>query len=90
MAIKEAILEHYKKILGTERTRKSVFDNSGFQNMTIFDEAGNSLCKMVTDEEIKKALWSIKNDKSPGLDGFNSFFFKKVWNIVGKEICYAI
>ena len=45
---------------------------------------------MTSKQEIKDALWSVKDDKSPGPDGFNSYFFKKTWGIVGKEICMAI
>lgn len=27
-------------------------------------------------EDIKRAMWSIPNDKAPGLDGYNSRFYK--------------
>lgn len=49
-----------------------------------------SLCSMASEQEIKEALWSIKDDKNPRPDGFNNYFFKKIWRIVGKEICMAI
>lgn len=48
------------------------------------------LDKEVSVQEVQEALWSIKNDKSPGPDGFNSFFFKKSWSIVGPNIIAAI
>lgn len=44
------------------------------------------MVKTVTREEIKKILWSIPGEKSPGIDGYGSQFFKDAWNIVGKEV----
>ncbi|XP_074262977.1 uncharacterized protein LOC141585829 [Silene latifolia] len=40
--------------------------------------------------EIKKALFSISSNKSPGQDGFSSGFFKGAWDIVGDAFCLAI
>ena len=28
-------------------------------------------------DEIKKAMWSISDGKAPGLDGYNSMFYKE-------------
>lgn len=88
--IKDAILVHNKNFLGTEKTRKGYFDSTVFQNMVVPTEAWDCLCKIVTNIEVKESLWSIKDDKSPWPDGFNSFFFKKTWNIVGKEVILAL
>lgn len=35
------------------------------------------LCRDVTDEEIKVAMWSIGYGKALGIDGFKSYFFRK-------------
>lgn len=88
--IKNAILEHYQNFLGTTRARTGIFDCSEFQGMVVPAETYEELCKMATEKEIKEALWSIKDDKCPGPDGYNSYFFKKTWSIIGNEICYAI
>lgn len=48
------------------------------------------LTRIPTDEEIKKAVWSIPDDKSPGPDGFSSFFFQNSWELVGVEVCEAV
>ena len=43
-----------------------------------------------TKEEVKGAMWSIPEDKAPGLDNFNSKFYKASWEIVGDNIVSAI
>lgn len=45
-----------------------------------------SLVKQITSEEIKLALFNIDDNKSPGPDGYGSFFFKKEWEIIGCDI----
>ena len=47
--------------------------NAGF---TLSSEMGKLL------EEIKGALWSINDNKAPGLDGFNSKFYKAAWPVI--------
>jgi len=36
----------------------------------------------VTNEEIQKTLFSLKDNKAPGSNGFSVGFFKKSWSIV--------
>ncbi|GJT62905.1 RNA-directed DNA polymerase, eukaryota, reverse transcriptase zinc-binding domain protein [Tanacetum coccineum] len=43
----------------------------------------NGWNKEVTNEEIKEAMFSIGDNRAPGLDGFTSNVFKKDWNIIG-------
>lgn len=48
------------------------------------------LIKPFTNEGIRKALFSIKDSKSPEPDGYGSYFFKKSWSIVGNDVCDAV
>lgn len=54
--IKESILKYYEDFLGTKRPRKGVFDNSEFQSITVPNEDCKSLCKKVTEKEVKKCI----------------------------------
>lgn len=48
------------------------------------------LCKQVTKEEIKNAMWSIGGDKAPSPDGHSSQFYKDNWAIVEEDVVEAI
>ncbi|XP_050231744.1 uncharacterized protein LOC126680640 [Mercurialis annua] len=36
--------------------------------------------------EVRKAVFSMHNDKSPGPDGFNPAFYKSHWGVVGDDV----
>ena len=44
------------------------------------------LCKPITSEEVKAALFDMNDLKAPGIDGFNVYFYKHAWSIVGPDI----
>jgi hypothetical protein len=54
----------------------------------------DELCKPFTQEDVKRALFSIGDMKAPGTDGLHALFFKKCWGILGdvlsKEVLDAI
>ncbi|XP_022899429.1 uncharacterized protein LOC111412741 [Olea europaea var. sylvestris] len=49
-------------------------------------EQGNSLTRDISSQEIKEALFGIRDDKSPRPDGHTSYFFKKSWGIIGDDV----
>ncbi|XP_034915333.1 uncharacterized protein [Populus alba] len=48
-----------------------------------------SMLLPLTNDEIKAALFSIPDTKAPGPDGYNAFFFKKCWSIIGTDFIAA-
>jgi hypothetical protein len=48
------------------------------------------LLAAVSYDDIKKALFSIGDHKSPGPDEYSSFFFKNSWDVVGQDLCVAV
>ena len=49
-----------------------------------------NLIQAITEEEIKMALFSIPDNKAPGLDGFTAYFFKQGWEIIRIDFIAAI
>ena len=50
---------------------------------TISDKTRNSMNASFTEAEFKTALFNMKNNKSPGPDGFTAEFYKSFW----KDLC---
>lgn len=48
------------------------------------------LLQMVTEEEIKEALWSIPVHKSPGPDGFGSSFYRQAWEVIREDVVHIV
>nr|GEU58370.1 hypothetical protein [Tanacetum cinerariifolium] len=44
----------------------------------------------LSSSEVKEAMFSMGNDKSPGPDGFTTAFFKETWDIVASDVVKAV
>nr|XP_043613399.1 uncharacterized protein LOC122585332 [Erigeron canadensis] len=60
-----------------------------FSNRLSYDKA-LAMIVDISDAEIKDAIFSMGNDKSPGPDGYSTAFFKGVWDIVGLEVINVV
>ncbi|KAJ8435318.1 LOW QUALITY PROTEIN: hypothetical protein Cgig2_026410 [Carnegiea gigantea] len=60
------------------------------QGPTLSRDQQVHMCQDFTDMDIKTALYSIPDIKSPGPDGFNSGFFKHTWHKLGTLICSVV
>jgi hypothetical protein len=48
------------------------------------------LLAAVSNEDFKKALFCIGNDKSPRLDGYSCLFLEKSWDVVWEYLCVVV
>lgn len=75
--ISKEFLSHFTALLGSAYPRKAFIDQSVFLEKILSYEDHAPLCKEISDSEIKQALWSIKDGKSPGPDGYNSAMLRQ-------------
>ncbi|CAA7053054.1 unnamed protein product [Microthlaspi erraticum] len=83
-----------------QNTIREIKSRDDFEGLTIAsleeivprcrEEDHDRFIREVTDDEIKKVLFSMPNDKSQGPDGYTSEFFRKAWSVVGVEFTTAV
>ncbi|GJT49872.1 putative reverse transcriptase domain, reverse transcriptase zinc-binding domain protein [Tanacetum coccineum] len=56
----------------------------------IDEAAAHDMVRNISNKEVKDAIFSMGNDKSPGPDGFTAAFFKEAWDIVGNDVTCAV
>ncbi|GFP94737.1 transposon tx1 uncharacterized 149 kDa protein, partial [Phtheirospermum japonicum] len=80
----------YKILLGTATSCQPIDPQVIGSGPTISPEQSECLVNSVSGDEIKAALFSIGEEKSPGPDGYTSNFFKKAWQTVDEQFCKAV
>ncbi|XP_071687680.1 uncharacterized protein [Rutidosis leptorrhynchoides] len=85
----EVFVSHYMDFLGDSKQCMRIVTTDLFQSK-ITHEMALDMIKVVSDDEIKDAMFNIGDDKESGPDGYTSTFFKKACNIVGNEVCMAV
>ena len=60
--------------------------HNGFGHVHLSEEVKDSISGMVTLEEIRDALWSMKPYKAPGPDGLQAGFFQRFWHVVKDSV----
>ncbi|KAJ8441878.1 hypothetical protein Cgig2_034137 [Carnegiea gigantea] len=90
-AVTEVMTAFYKTLLGTKDPCRILVDQNVInQGPRLSIDQQYNLCKPFSDSEIKQVIFSIPNHKSPGLDGYNSTFYKASWGSLGHLICSTI
>ncbi|XP_021736151.1 uncharacterized protein LOC110702704 [Chenopodium quinoa] len=90
-AIFHEVISFYKSLLGTQAPWLPVVDLVTVRRGKKLSSIAQSyLIQPVSHAEIDTALKGIDNTKAPGIDGFNSFFFKRAWHIVEDDIYASV
>ncbi|KAJ8425092.1 hypothetical protein Cgig2_008803 [Carnegiea gigantea] len=86
----QTMMTFYKALLGEKNTIRQIITQEVVnQGPTLSKEQQVHMGNEFTDLEIKEAIFSIPNTKSPGPDGFSRGFFKTTWQKIGPLICSA-
>lgn len=56
----------------------------------ISKEQAYSLQAEFTESKIKEAMFSISDNEVPSPDGFTAGFYKKNWEVVGKDVIVVV
>ncbi|GJW57182.1 putative RNA-directed DNA polymerase, eukaryota, reverse transcriptase zinc-binding domain protein, partial [Tanacetum coccineum] len=87
--IQNVFVSHINAFLGTQKACDEL-DSEDLFHKKVSDLANENMTKPITNEEIKRAMFGIGDDKAPGPGGFTSAFFKKGWDVVGQDICKVV
>ncbi|GJZ84094.1 hypothetical protein Tco_0649433 [Tanacetum coccineum] len=87
--VADAFVSHYEVFLGQEGIT-SCLNTQGLFDQILDIDMAIDMTRDVCDKEIKEALFSMGNDKSPGPDGYTTAFFKEAWDIVGNDVTKAV
>nr|GEX36605.1 RNA-directed DNA polymerase, eukaryota, reverse transcriptase zinc-binding domain protein [Tanacetum cinerariifolium] len=69
---------------------RSVLDDEGLFSTMLNQDEAEDMIRVVSNKEIKDAMFDIGDNRAPGPDGYSSLFFKRAWNIVGNDVCDAV
>ncbi|CAN0880685.1 Transposon TX1 uncharacterized 149 kDa protein [Linum grandiflorum] len=56
----------------------------------VTDQMNSQLLQPFTDNDIRKAVFSVGSSKSPGPDGYTGAFYQHFWHIIGSDVCAAV
>lgn len=89
--IKQEIRNFYIQLMGQAAERLEMVDKWVIRRGSkISRQQQLVLIKACFTEEVKVALFSMDSHKAPGVDGFNVFFYKESWHIIGEEVTKAV
>ncbi|KAK9755357.1 hypothetical protein RND81_01G019300 [Saponaria officinalis] len=86
----DVFVEYYQFFLGSSVPVKDIDQTILAKGNMIEADDFDTLLRPVSRIEIKNALFGIGSNKSPGMDGFSSGFFKAAWAIIEDDFCCAV
>ena len=65
-------------------------DLEGLIEATISVEENDIICRVPTEDEIRKVVFEMHPLKAPGPDGLPGLFYRHYWSIVGFQVISAV
>ncbi|GJR94679.1 RNA-directed DNA polymerase, eukaryota, reverse transcriptase zinc-binding domain protein, partial [Tanacetum coccineum] len=87
--VQEAFVAHYEMFLG-QACETCNFDFTNLFKVCLNDHDALNMVRDISIQEVKDAIFSMGDDKSPGPDGYTAAFFKEAWNIISNDVTDAV
>ncbi|KAK1295842.1 hypothetical protein QJS10_CPB15g00882 [Acorus calamus] len=85
--IKELIVTFYRELLN----RDSDFESPVLPALSAVSPKENeALCSIISEEDLRSAIFQMKAQSSPGLDGFPARFYQVFWPLIKDDLLIAI
>lgn len=89
--IEEEVLKFYEKLMATaDRVRNDIDVSVMREGPQLNNDQHKTLIAPVTEQEVVNALKNIDDLKSPGIDGYGAYFFKKAWTVVRNDVLNSV
>ncbi|KAG7598158.1 Ribonuclease H domain [Arabidopsis suecica] len=83
--IEHLAVDYFKDMFTTSDPQEFHYVLQDVPNM-ISEDMNQKLTREISPKEVKKALFSLHPDKTPGLDGMTAFFYQKFWDLIGQDL----
>jgi len=88
ISVKRQVKQYFESKFEAVSEFKLNLDGVSFR--TISEADNNLLCTNISEVEVLEVVRQCDSSKCPGPNGFNFFFVKKNWEVIGKDIVRAI
>ncbi|XDV12372.1 hypothetical protein PO909_001067 [Leuciscus waleckii] len=87
LEIRNRAVQFYEDLYKSELLGTRGLNNVFLENMPqVSEEANTGINKALSTEELERALKSMENGKTPGIDGISIDFYKVFWAEVGPDL----
>jgi hypothetical protein len=83
-------VRYYQELLRKSRHTIPIEAMVAHNGPCLHDSTHDLFLALVSNDVVKKALFSIGNEKAYGHDDHSSLFFKRSWNVVRNDFCAAV
>jgi hypothetical protein len=85
--LKSYITNYYKGLFGSPEEGNFSMDETRTDDIPqVSIEEKNLLTAPYSEEEVKKAIFQMENNKAPGLDGFPAEFYQIFWEVIKVDL----
>ncbi|GJY62117.1 RNA-directed DNA polymerase, eukaryota [Tanacetum coccineum] len=86
--VKREFFEHFRGRFDKPSVNRACIDTPFPVSLSI--DQKEDMERMISKEEVKRAVWDCGVDKSPGPDGFSFSFYRHFWPVIEKDVFEAV